>query len=317
MVDKRTPPAWAALEARLRSIEQGDLIGFGAIGVAVHQGSAFALQAGLVGDESTDVVSLSVETASGWYAVLTQDCDVVRSVADEPCLTVAPVLYVPRADWTRLASGFTSYRQFALPVDKVAPIDDAHSTCVPREHAPVVDIRYVGSVDKTALFDVQQRHVLVGQDKRRFQEWVGQRFGRESFADAVHQRVLPAARKVLEDTRKSVPNAASKDAAAFVSSVCEWYVRCTDRYVEVMGRLDADRGRAASTLTRVNGQSSWNTERLHRGGTLLARQAIAVLRGGGYAIAFTAADFDQLSAREFETYALWVVQDEPSRPVDT
>lgn len=315
MGDKRTPPAWAALEARLRSIEQGDLIGFGAIGIAVRQGSAFARQAGLVGDESTDVVSLSVETASGWYSVLTQDCDVVGSVTDEPCLTVAPVLYVPMPDWTRLASGFTSYRQFPLPVDKVAPIDAAHSARVPEGHGPVVDIRYVSSVDKTALLDVQQRHVLVGQSKRRFQEWVGQRFGRESFADPVHHRVLPAARKVLEDVRRSLRGAASNDSAAYVLSMCEWYVRCTDRYVEVMGRLDADRGRAAGMLTRVDGHSSWNTNRLESGGKLLARQATAVLRGGGYAIAFTSADFDTLSAREFETYTLWVVQDEPSELV--
>jgi hypothetical protein len=129
--------------------------------------------------------------------------------------------------------------------------------------------------------------------------------------------VLPAARKVLEDTQAALPNAGSNDAGAFVSSVGEWYVRCTDRYVEVMGRLDADRGRVAGTLTRVRGHSSWNTDRLGRGGKLLARQATAVLRGGGYAIAFTAADFDQLSAREFETYTLWVVQDEPSQAVGT
>jgi len=192
--------AWEPLEARLRSIEQGDLIGFGAIGIAVRTGSALAERAGLTDAAPGDVVSLSIETASGWYAVLTQDCDVVRRVEDEPCLTVAPVLYVPKATWDALSSGLSNYRMFPLPVGQVAPVDEAHSARIPDGHLPVVDIRYVGSVDKTALLQIPQRHVLVGKVKLRFQEWVGQRFGRESFADAVHARVLPAARQALEDT---------------------------------------------------------------------------------------------------------------------
>ena len=35
------------------------------------------------------------------------------------------------------------------------------------------------------------------------------------------------------------------------------------------------------------------------------------MRGTGYPVKFTVENFDELSASEFETYALWHVQDEP------
>lgn len=309
-MSRRATPAWSSLEGRLRAIEQGDLIGFGAIGIAVREGSALAERVGLSDTAPGEVVSLSIETASGWYAVLTQDCDIVRAVDDEPCLTVAPVLYVPRETWDKLSAGLTNYRMFPLPLGQVEPIDTEHAARIPDGHAPVVDIRYVGSVDKTALLEVQQRHAVTGKAKLRFQMWVAQRFGRESFADAVHERVLPAARKALEDALGRAQTKPGQDTK-LLASVSEWYVRCTDRYVDVMGRLEADRSRGAGTLKSADKEVSYNSSILDGGCRLLTKQANALLRGGGYTIKFTYADFEVLSASEFETYTEWVVQDEP------
>lgn len=306
----KSVPAWEPLEARLRSIEQGDLIAFGAIGIAVRKGSALAERAGLTDAAPGDVVSLSIETASGWYAVLTQDCDVVRRVEDEPCLTVAPVLYVSKATWDALSSGMSNYRMFPLPAGGVEPVDEAHAARIPDDHLPVVDIRYVGSVDKSALLQVPQRHVLVGKAKLRFQEWVGQRFGRESFADAVHERVLPAARQTLDDAFAQALTKPDSDTKV-LASVSEWYVRCTDRYVEVMGRLDPDRARAAGTLKKSAGEASYNASLLDAGCRRLTKRTTTTLRGGGYTVRFTFADFDELSASEFETWTHWTVADEP------
>lgn len=311
-MSRRTTPAWSSLQGRLRAVEQGDLIGFGSIGIAVCEGSALAERVGISDTAPGEVVSLSVETASGWYAVLTQDCDIVRAVDDEPCLTIAPVLYVPREEWERLSAGVSSYRLFPLPLGQVRPIDAEHAARIPEEHAPVVDIRYVGSVDKTALLEVEQRHVLAGKAKLRFQMWVAQRFGRESFADAVHERVLPAARKALDDALARAHTKAGQDTK-LLASVSEWHVRCTDRYVEVMGRLDPDRSRSAGTLKSADKEISYNASLLDGGCRLLTKQANALLRGGGYTIKFTCEDFDVLSASEFETYTEWVVQDEPPR----
>jgi len=96
-----------------------------------------------------------------------------------------------------------------------------------------------------------------------------------------------------------------------LASVSEWYVRCTDRYVKVMGRLDPDRARAAGTLRKSAGEAKYNASLLHAGCRMLTRRATTALRGGGYTIKFTYEDFDELSANEFETWTYWVVGDEP------
>jgi hypothetical protein len=309
---RRARPAWTDLQARLRGIEQGDLISFGAIGIAVRPDSAFARSAGLAETDGPGVVALTVETASGWYAVLSQDCDIVRDPGDEPCLTIAPVMYVPEQAWTRLHQGQTSYKQFPLPVDQVAPVDAAHADRIPEGHRPVVDIRYVGTVDKTALAaGFEQRHPLPGKDKLAFQVWISQRFGRESFADLVHEKVLPAARGAIDAAISAQLAGESSARTRTVASISQYWVRATDRYAEVMGRLEPNRARAASVLRRAEGADHWNTTELAAGCKVLSKAANTAMRATGYTVKFTTADFDDLSASEFETYALWCVDDEP------
>lgn len=311
---RRPRPAWSDLQARLRGVEQGDLVSFGAIGIAVRPGSAIAAAAGLADDETPEVVTLTIETASGWYAVVSQDCDIVRDVADEPCLTVAPVVYVEPEAWTRLHLGQTSYRQFPLPDETVAPVDDEHAARIPAGHRPVVDIRYVGTLDKTALSGgFAQRHPLTGKDKLAFQTWVGARFGRESFADDVHEKVLPAARAALDAAVTAHLGGERSAQARTVASVSQYWVRATDRYVEVMGRLEPNRARASGTLRRAHGSDTWATSEFVAGCRELSKAANTAMRGSGYTIKFTVANFDEheLTAAEFETYALWHVTDEP------
>lgn len=311
---RRTPPAWSDLQARLRGVEQGDLVSFGAIGIAVRPGSAIAAAAGLADDETPEVVTLTIETTSGWYVVLSQDCDIVRDVAEEPCVTVAPVVYVAPEAWTRLHLGQTSYRRFPLPDEAVAPVDDEHATRIPAGHRPVVDIRYVGTLDKTALSaGFAQRHPLTGKDKLTFQTWVGARFGRESFADEVHDRVLPAARAALNAAMSSHLNGERSARAHTVASVSQYWVRVTDRYVEVMGRLEANRARASGTLRRANGTDNWAASEFAAGCRELSKATNTAMRGSGYTVKFTVANFDEheLTVAEFETYAVWHVLDEP------
>lgn len=309
---RRAGPAWSDLEARLRGVEQADLISFGAIAIAVRPTSALAVAAGLPDDGEPGVVTLTIETASGWYAVISQDCDIVRSVDDEPCLTVAPVIYVPQEAWSRLHLGQTSYKQFPLPQDQVAPVDEAHADRIPEGHRPVVDVRYVSTVEKTALaHGFEQRHPLPGAPKLRFQTWVGQRFGRESFADEVHDKVLPAARAAVDAAIGAHLSGDRAPASRTVASFSEYYVRCTDRYVEVLGRLDVQRARAAGMLKKVNKVEQFNNADLITGCKHLTRAATNGMRGSGYSVKFIVGDFDELSAAEFETYALWHVADEP------
>jgi hypothetical protein len=67
----------AGLDLHLRSLEQGDLIGLGAIAIVGTTTSEVTGTAGRPAVE-VEVTSITVETESGWYAVLTQDCDIVR-----------------------------------------------------------------------------------------------------------------------------------------------------------------------------------------------------------------------------------------------
>ena len=283
----RTPkPAWSNLESRLQEIEQGDLISFGAVGIVTRKGAAFAASAGLEGD-GAGVVALTVETAAGWYAVLSQDCDIVRGVDAEPTLTVAPVMFIPHNDWQRLHDG----------------------------HAPVVDIRYVSTVDKTALEGgFERRAPLVGDTKREFQVWVGQRFGRESFADAVHETVLPSARRVLDAALKARQAGDTSPMIITVATVTDYWVRATDRYVEVLGRLEPTRGRAAGMLLSAAGVSTWNERALDEDCRKLSQASARLTRQAGYTVKFTVKDFAELSAAEAETYTLWRVQDDPPPP---
>ncbi|MGH9039447.1 MAG: hypothetical protein ACRDZ3_04380 [Acidimicrobiia bacterium] len=312
----RPRPAQGKLEVVLRGIEQGDLISVGAVAIVGSHQSAVLAAAGDPGTGAgTTVASVTVECASGWYAVLTQDCDIVRRVEVEPCLAVAPVVYIPQEQWDRLACGQTSYREFPLDPAEVGPLDEVHARGVPDGHCPVVDLRFISSVDKTLLNGGFQRRVpLRGRHKARFQEWMGARFGRESFADPVAEVVLPTARAVLDgqlgifrDQRVKAPA-----SARTVASVSEWYVRCTDRYVEILGRRSAQNGKASGLLRAKGSDLNWNTTEVELGARQLTQMTGARIGKVGYSVKVLTADFATgLTVEEFETYALWTVQDEP------
>jgi len=318
---RRPDPAAGRLDVLLRSIRQGDIISLGAIAIVGTHASQVMSAAGdpLSTDPSsgTDVASVTIESASGWYAVLSQDCDIVRTVDLEPCLQVAPVMYIPDEEWTRLDAGRTSYRQFALPPDRVEPLPPADSAL---EHGrkPVVDIRYITNVDKTALLtvpDVQRRTPLGPGHRARFGQWVGSRFARIPFEDRVVEDVLPAIRPVLDSLVGQLAKTTAgqrKPAVAFIGCVSEWYVRSMERNVELMGRLDLARARQEKLLKTEKGEPVLDETGLKAGARALRKALVAKLpRDTGYALAVTYHDFDDLRAAEYETYSLWVVQDDP------
>lgn len=308
----RPRPAQGGLEVLLRSLEQGDLISVGAVAIVGSHRSAVLTEAGDPGkDTGPTVASVTVECASGWYAVLTQDCDIVRSVEVEPCLAVAPVVYIPEEQWDRLACGQTSYREFPLDPAEVGPLDDIHAAGVPAGHCPVVDIRFITSVDKTLLpGGFQRRAPLRGQHKVRFQEWLGARFGRESFADPVAEIVLPTARAVLDGQLGTFRDQGAKAPASAktVASVSQWYVRHTDRYVEILGRRSAPHGKTSGLLRTKGSDLAWNTTEAATGAKQLTRMIGARIGKTGYSAKVLTADFvTDLTVEEFETYALWTV----------
>ena len=99
-----------------------------------------------------------------------------------------------------------------------------------------------------------------------------------------------------------------------VATVSEYWVRATDRYVEVLGRLEPTRGRAAGMLLTAAGVSTWNERALDEGCRKLSQASARLMRQAGYTVKFTVKDFAELSAAEAETYTLWRVQDDPPPP---
>lgn len=306
----------AGLELHLRSLEQGDLIDLGAIAIV---GTTTSEVTGTRGRKAAgvEVTSITVETESGWYAVLTQDCDIVRQASLEPCIVVAPVLYVPEEEWRQLRRGMLSYRRFPLDPEALEPIEGSAAHRSGSTGMPVVDVRYVSSIDKTALAaHYDQRFPLRGERKVRFADWVGSRFARQSFADPVADTILPEVAARLTSMQRARDNrGANATPAMRVACSCnEWYVRATDRYVEVMGRRDPELAKANGLLATVKAEpteTTWNVQDFDAGAKKLSAEINHRLGGSGFTVKVVTEDFHELSAAAFETYALWVSEDPP------
>lgn len=262
------------LETHLRSLEQGDLIGIGAVAIVGTTQSEVTGQSEVAGTgtrQPVQVTSITIETESGWYAVLTQDCDVARPPSLEPCIAIAPVLYVPEAEWNQLRRGLLSYRRFPLEPSALEPMEGSAARAVGTAGMPVVDIRYVSSLDKTALaLHYQQRFPLRGGNKARFADWVGSRYSREAFVDSVSEKVLPEIRNRLVSMQKGrdARGGSATPAMRVACSCSEWYVRASDRHVEVMGRRDPGMARANGLLGPVSTEATettWNLRDLDGG----------------------------------------------------
>lgn len=302
------------LDAILRSVWQGDLISLGAVAIV---GTPTSEVLSAAGEEDTDspIASVTIASAAGWYAVITQDCDITRSVDIEPCLHVAPVVYIAEDRWQQLVNGQTSYRFFPLP-DKVTPLL-VSSEAAAVSGKPVVDLRYITSVDKSAFLsaqDNQYRRVLTGRHRTRFGQWVGNRFARVPFDDTVSEIVLPTIRDVLDSLHKQRTRSEPgqrKPAIAFLGCISEWYVRESANMVEVMGRFDTTLAKSEKLLTAKDGVATPHPM-IDQGAAALQKQIAARLdSSAGYSVAVTWYDFSELTVTEFETYGLWIVQDDP------
>jgi hypothetical protein len=97
-----------------------------------------------------------------------------------------------------------------------------------------------------------------------------------------------------------------------VASVSQWHVRCTDRYVEIVGRRSAAHGRASGLLRAKGGDLAWNLAECQAGEKQLSEMVRIRVGKTGYTVKVLTADFStDLTVDEFETFALWTVQDEP------
>lgn len=301
----------AVLAKVLRGIGQGDLLSLGAVTlVGVGSSAAWESTAEHQGVTTTPpdehLWSLSIESDVGWYVVITQDCDIARGPDDEPCLVVCPLRYVPLAHWQALRSGPGSPREFPFPDGRVVPAADGAR--------PIADLRFVTSVDKTALLhpSVQFLRPLSGPQRSTFGRWVGARYARAPHPDVLERDVLPKAARVV---RKLAARFAAKDAAdpevRLVGATDRWYLGGNDKRVLFIPML-SEAGARAAGLWDASG-ADFNEDAVLTGAKRLSKKLRAGLpAGSGYTCAVEPVTLYGTTAADLMEWSDWVAED----PID-
>lgn len=313
-----------ALHKKLQEIRQGDLITLGAISiVGVGHGAALDLASttnSASPDDSTteeQLWSVTIENESGLYVVLSQDCDIVRDPSIEPCLVVASVRYVDTEEWNELISGPSSPRQFPIQDPRSGP-----STLL-KPHA-VADIRYVTSVDKTALLHprVDFWHPLSATSRDQFRDWVGRRYSRAPHPDNWEQYVLPAVRKrvknglkqygkwaeVEEEKKKSngkvksLPLPSPEDR--LLGAITSWYVYGNDKRVNFVAVVSE----RSLKKSRFWGSQALDEEAYKKAVRELGVQMRAELSSNAYALSFQARTAHMINLADLTEWSPWIVR---------
>lgn len=248
--------------------------------------------------------AINLESESGWYVLLTQDCDVVRDPDLEPTVSVAPLTLRDVATWQDLLRNGYSSREWAYPSEKFTGIPDGK--------ALVVDLAWTTSLLKGSLTapGVRALRPLTGPTKADFAEWLGARVGRVAFPDDVVTKVLDpcyqarrvAARKF--DKAVAAGGTAPRDARV-VGAVARWYARRDGMLIDFLGQVTGPRLQAAGWITEDGGV---NTEDFEKGRSALEaavlRKMNAVDPNSGYQIRITIADLAEVPASQFLKFAL-------------
>lgn len=305
----------AKLAPLLRDLDQGDLVTLGAVSI-VGRGASPVVAAGGGDPRSDQLWSVTVESELGWYVIVSAACDIVRDPAIEPCIAVAPIATVSAQRYQQLRSGEYSPREFPLPPRDLARIVGAD----PTHFWPVADLRYVTSVDKTALLNeaVQSRRPLTGSQQKRFSTWVGRRFNRPAHADQLETHVLGKAgakisRLAAAFARAARPTEASPEER-LVGAAREWLIGGTDRGVHLHVVVDAQ---SASAVGMYDTKAAVLDEaQLRNAAAKLRRVLTATLPpDSGYVLVVEPITLDAISAAEYLALEPWLWAD-TSDPLD-
>lgn len=234
--------------------------------------------------------------------MLSQDCDIVRSPADEPVLVVSPIQLVAEARWAALRGGTYSPRLFPYPDDEGIS-----------QHAqgrPVADIRYVTGVDKTALDHrgVQTLRPLTGPQRARFQRWVARRFARAADGDLVERDVPAQAGRRIRSLAGSVLTAQHlTPAMRLVAAVEEWYLAGTDQLIELRPVISEGSARAAGLWDDHAG--ALRADLIEEGAERLQADLRKRLpAGGGFVVRVVPSTLDGVLASEYVTWSVWTLE---------
>lgn len=294
----------------LRDLTQGDMLTLGAVSM-VGRGHTPLVDAAGGNPQTEEIWSVTIESAIGWYIIVSGACDIVRDPAVEPCIIVAPISVVSKARYQQLRSGEYSPREFPLPnrdIATIVGIDDYNSFW------PVVDLRYMTSVDKTALLNdrVESRRPLTGPQQKRFSTWVGRRFNRPTHSDQHETHVLRKAGAKISKLAASYAVASKPKSAPLdvrlVAAAREWLIGGTDRGLEINVVVDAASLSEAGLYSR--GTDEIDVEQVAAAAKKLQRVLVGTLpEGSGYSIRVLPITLDGISAVHYLSLEPWLWAD--------
>ncbi len=252
----------------------------------------------------SDAWVTAVESPTGWYVILSQDCDIVRAGSDEPTLLIAPLVVCDLATWEDLRRNGYSSRRWAFPRDKFSGLAD--------DQGLVVDLAWTTSLLKGALWapGVLGVRPLPGPKKREFAEWLGARSGRAPFPDDVVVKVLDPCyevrKRLLSSFRKKSKSGSAPAECRAVAAVDRWFAHHDGRLVTFLGQVTAQSARSAQLVDPDTGQLL--EADLKTGVEKLTNQVLnkmnSVDSDSGFQARFVLVDLSRMSAAEFVKFSL-------------
>jgi len=291
-----------SLPAFYLALEQGDALR-GIAHAEVTLGSLNDGRSDVVAADD-DLIAIPLASPTGWHIVLSQDCDIVRTPDEEPTICVAAVVKVGNWPAAALADGYDS-RLHALP--EVPELLDEQGM------RPMVDLATISTVSKAALdkAGIERMKPFTEPQRRKFQAWVGHRFGRLPFPDEVSELVLEPAHEARARALKSFKRhgvGSSAADATLVAGAERWMARqVAETRIEILAVVTTA---SLSAVGLIGTDGLPVTELIEKGLSKLHASTVELMErarpGSGYDIAITTADLETMPAAEYLTYALLI-----------
>lgn len=254
-----------------------------------------------VGD--TDAWVSAIGSDTGWYVLLTQDCDVVRAPDREPTVLVAPLTLIDHAHWQDLRRNGYSSRWYAYPGLKFTDLPDGKGLAV--------DLAWTTSVLKGSLASsgVTAVRPFTGPEQRAFSEWLASRTGRAPFSDDVVTAALDpcyTVRKSLSTKFDRTGAGSAAMEARVVAAVDRWFAHHDGRRVTILGALTGARLQAAGLTDSATGEPliadlARGTQKLQ---DLVVRAMNKANPDSGYDVKITCVDLSRMRADQFIQFSL-------------
>jgi hypothetical protein len=171
-----------ALNALLNDVQQGDVLDV-AKSVRLYSPDVPSYPREVHGvPHEEPVMTMETQLPSGLCVIISQNCDLRRTLNLEPYVIVAPLTEAEPKTYREAADGLTS-RFFAYP--RI----DGHED----KERLVVDMRVLSSLEKSALLSSQIERIpcpLSGPRQEQLREFLGERFGRPPFPDEIVRQVI-------------------------------------------------------------------------------------------------------------------------------